>query len=217
LGGDLFYERLAVIKKSLVTGTQVIQSRFAIRCLDEAVLRALTVAHGPDLTLQTIAGKSIPFGMPECSLFRTFQQFRQWSFDDIPEAMFCIYEMITGEEIAIVLDNRHIPADRTKDAQRMLLPECRSGCLFEYLYFDLSDILTYPLVEDCAEKISPIFGWRGEVADSAFSVWLPVNHRQKGYISSSDLLEVPVDPDWIPDIVCIHDTQDIRRNPVLLQ
>lgn len=72
---DLFHERTAVVKKTPVTCTQVVQTCFSVRRLDKAVLWALAVAHGPDLTLQAVAGERVQFSLPECSLFRTLQQF----------------------------------------------------------------------------------------------------------------------------------------------
>lgn len=215
--GDLFHERAAVSEKTLVACTQVVQSRFAIRRLDEAVLRASAVAHGSDLTLQTISGECIQFCLPECSLFRTIQQFGQRSLNDISEMMFCIDKMIAREEIAIVFDNRNVTASRTENAQRMVLSESRSGCLFEYLDFDPADIMAYPVIEDGAEKFAPCVCWNGEKADAAFGVRLRIDHRQKGHISSSDLLEETVDFGRMSDIVCIHHAQDIRRDSVLLQ
>ena len=75
--------------------------------------------------------------------------------------MFRIDKVITREKVSVVFDDGNIPAGLSKDTQRMLLPQCRPGHLFEDLNVDLLDILAHPLVEDGAEKIAESFSGYG--------------------------------------------------------
>ena len=81
-------------EKSFVARTQVVQPRFSVWCPEETVLRTLTVAHGPDLTLLAIARQSLQFGQSECPLRRTLKQLNQRSLFYVPEMMFIIDEMV---------------------------------------------------------------------------------------------------------------------------
>ena len=55
-GGELRNERLAVGEEAFIACTQVVQSRFAIRRLEDTVLRTPTMAHVQDLACLAIAG-----------------------------------------------------------------------------------------------------------------------------------------------------------------
>jgi len=56
MGGHLRDEGLTMGEEALIARTEVVLSRFSIRCPEEAVLRALAVAHGPDLAFPAEAG-----------------------------------------------------------------------------------------------------------------------------------------------------------------
>ena len=123
--------------------------------------------------------------------------------------MFSINEVVTRIEVSVVFDHRNITACRTEDTQRMLLIERCSSGLFEYLYFDLPDILVSPFVEYGTEKNSPSLSLHAMMADVAFGVWLWLDHWQKAYVRGIDLLEEAVDFGGVPDIVRIHYAQNI--------
>jgi hypothetical protein len=55
--------------------------------------------------------------------------------------MLFIDEVIARKEVSVVFDHGNIAAGFPKDAQRMLLPQCRSGHLLKDLHVDLLDIL----------------------------------------------------------------------------
>ena len=71
LSGDGLYERSAVGEKAFIARAQIVQPRFAIRCLNEAILRTFAIAHRPDLTSLTVAGQRLQFRLSECPLRRT--------------------------------------------------------------------------------------------------------------------------------------------------
>ncbi len=131
--------------------------------------------------------------------------------------MFRVDEVITRKEVSVVFDDGNITAGLPKDAKRMLLPERSSGCLLEYLHFDLLDILAYPLIEDGAEKIAQSFSRHSAVAHPALLVWLRLNEGKKLQGLGFDLLEEPVDLDGILDVLCMHHAKDIARDPVFTQ
>lgn len=91
----LINKRLAVIEEASVSGAKVVQPSFAIGRPKELILRASTVAHGPDLTSSAVFGQSSQFRLPKCRLRRTLQQFDQWSLPDIPKTVFSIHEVVT--------------------------------------------------------------------------------------------------------------------------
>ena len=104
-------------KKAFVARTQVIQSRFSIRCLEEAVLRTLPIAHSPDLTFQAVAGQSLYFGFTERPLHRTLEKLDQRSLRYISKAMLDVDEVVTRIEVSVVFDNGNVAAGRPEDAQ----------------------------------------------------------------------------------------------------
>ena len=131
--------------------------------------------------------------------------------------MFRIDEVITGEEVSVMFDDGNITAGPPKDTQRMLLSEGSSGRLFEYLHFDLPDILAHPLVEDGAEKIAQSFSRHSAVANAALLVRLWLDQGQKLHVLDLDLLEEPVNLGGMLDVLCMHYAQYIAGDPVLPQ
>ncbi len=116
-----------------------------------------------------------------------------------------------------MFDDGNITAGRPENTQRMVLIKSRSGSFLEYLHFDSPDILAYPLVEDSAEKSTPIFSRHGATAYTAFDVRLRLDQRQKGHVLGIDLFEESEDLGRVPDVMCIQHTQYIALDPVLLE
>jgi hypothetical protein len=125
--------------------------------------------------------------------------------------------VITRKEVSIVFDDGNVTASLSKDAERMFLPEGGSGCFLEDLHFDPFDILARPLIEDGAEKITQSFSRHSAAADTTLLVWLRLNQRQELDVLSLDLLEEPVNPGGILDVLCMHNAKDIARDSVLTQ
>ena len=117
LSGHFCNERTAEGKKTLIARTQVVQPLLAIGCPDEAIFQAPSVAHIPYLTGPAVAGQCFQLGLPKSSLGRTLEKLNQGSLPDIPEAVFCVDEVVTGKEVSVVLDDRNIAAGRPKDTQ----------------------------------------------------------------------------------------------------
>jgi hypothetical protein len=99
----------------------------------------------------------------------------------------------------------------------MLLSECCSGSLLEYLHFDPPYVSTNPFIEDGAEKSAPEFNQHREWADATFGVRLRLDHRQKAHVGYFDLFEETVHVRGFLDIMRIDNTEDIAIDPVLSQ
>ena len=99
----------------------------------------------------------------------------------------------------------------------MFLAERRPCGLLENLHLDPPDILAYPFIEDGTEKITPGLRRNSEGANAGFGIGLRLDHRQKAYIGSFDLLEEPVHFKGVPDIIGINHAQDIGINAMLSQ
>jgi hypothetical protein len=131
--------------------------------------------------------------------------------------MFRVDEVITRKEVSVVFDDGNITAGLAKDTKRMLLPESSSGRLLEDLHFDPLDVLTYPLIEDGAEKIAQSFSRHSAGANTTLIVRLGLNEGQKLDVLGFDLLEEPVNLGGILDVLCVHHAKYIARDPVLMQ
>jgi hypothetical protein len=53
---ELFDKRPTMSEKTLIARTKIIESCFAIRCPEDAILRTPAIAHGPDLASLAITG-----------------------------------------------------------------------------------------------------------------------------------------------------------------
>src|SRR5262249_16750259 len=123
-------------------------------------------------------------------------------------------KVITGIEVAVVLDDRHIPTGGAKDTQRMVLSVGRSRRLLEHLHDDAPDVLSYPLVKDGAQKRAERLGRHGALAHPA---WHMLDEWNKAEVLGFDLLEEAIHLQGVLDILRMHDAQEIDRNFVLAQ
>lgn len=167
------------------------------------------MAELQDFACLTGLRKRIPLGLSECSLCWTLKKIDQRGFPDISQVMLCIDEVITREKVSVVFDDGNIAAGLPKDAQRMLLPQCRPGNLFKDLHVNLLDILRHPLVEDGAEKITESFSGDCARTDATLFFWLWFNEREKLDIASLELLEESVNLGGVLDVLCMHHAQDV--------
>jgi len=204
-------------EEAFIARTQVVQSRFTIWRMQDAIFRAPAMAHIPHLACLTIAGKRIQFGLPECSLGRTLEQLDQWRLLDISQEIFPLDEVVTRKEVSVVFDDWNIPTGFPEDTQSMLLAKGCSGRFLEYLHGDPPDILPHPLVEDGAEKSAKSFSRHSTVADAAHGVRLGLDQGQKPHVLGPDLLEEPVNLGGVLNVVCMHNAQYIERDSVFLQ
>ncbi len=111
-----------MVEEASVARTQVVQPVIALRCVQEAVLRALPIAHVPDLAGPAVGRQGLKFGLPENTLLLTLEQLDQWGLADVPHPVCGIDKVVAGVEVSVVFDHGDVPADRPEDAEGMLLP-----------------------------------------------------------------------------------------------
>jgi len=160
--------RAAVDEEAFIAGTQVVQPCFTVWGLDDAIFRASSVTHGPDFAFPAIAGQGSPLGLSKGVLRRAFEQCEQRGFTDIAQAMLRGDKVIARIEVPVMFDDRHIPAGRPKNTQRMVLAVRRSRRLLEHLHDDAPDVLPYPLIKDGTEKRAKRLGWHSARAHPTF-------------------------------------------------
>jgi hypothetical protein len=115
-----------------------------------------------------------------------------------------------------MFDHRNSSAGRPENAERVVLSE-RCPCrLFKNLHLYPSYILVQPLIENLAEKGAPIIGQNHAALSAIRAILRTLDQRQKAYVPGFDILEKPVDFERMPDIVCVHHTQDIACYSMLL-
>src|SRR5205823_2339891 len=90
---------------------KIVEPLFAVRCFDEAILRATAVAHAQDFALAAVARQARPLILAEFPLPRILDHFRQGLFVDIADLVLRLDVMIAGVEVAVMLGPR--PSLRT--------------------------------------------------------------------------------------------------------
>ena len=158
------------------------------------------MAHVQHLTFAAIARQRFLLGLSEGLLGRAFQQIEQRRLADVPQTVHLGDEVIALIKIAIVLDDRNIPAGGAEDAQRMILAIRRPGGLFKALDDDPPDVLPDPFIEDVAEEGAEGFRRRRSLAHADRGFGLRFNERNEAQILSPDLLEKVIDLERAPDV-----------------
>src|SRR5215467_14413614 len=110
-------------------------------------------------------------------------------------------KVITGIEVAVVLDDRHIPTGGAKDTQRVVLSVGRSRRLLEHLHDNAPDVLPHPLVKDGAQKSAKSLSRHRAWAHTALHM---LNERNEAEILRFNLLEKAVYLEGVLDILCMH-------------
>jgi len=153
--------RAAVDEEAFIAGTQVVQPCFTVWGLDDAIFRASSVTHGPDFAFPAIAGQGSPLGLSKGVLRRAFEQCEQRGFTDIAQAMLRGDKVIARIEVPVMFDDRHIPAGRPKNTQRMVLAVRRSRRLLEH---GVRHLHVYWHSPSLKPGLSPFVGTAADVA-----------------------------------------------------
>ena len=207
----------AVGKKTPIAGAEVIQVRFVVSGLDDAIFRATPVAHGADIAFPTTARQRLLFGFSEGFLCRAFEEFQKRGFTDVAQAVLRGDEVISHVKVAVVFDDRDIPADRPKDTQRMVQTVGRSGSLLEDLHDDPPDVLMNPFVKNGAEEGAEGFRRYGAGAHAAPGGRLRLDEGNEAKILGLDLLEEAVDVEGVLDVLRMDNTEKIDGELMLPQ
>ncbi len=117
--GKLSKIRFAMDEKLFQARTQVIQSLFTVRRLDDAVFGAAAIAHAQYFALPAVARQTRPFFLSEVALSWILDHFREGLLVDITDLVFRQNVVVARIKIAVMLDNRDIAAGFTVDAKRV--------------------------------------------------------------------------------------------------
>src|SRR5262249_38532521 len=123
-------------------------------------------------------------------------------------------KVITGIEVAVVLDDRDIPTGGAKDTQRMVLSVSRSRRLLEHLHDNAPDVLPHPLVKDGTQKRAKRLSRHRARAHTALHM---LNEGNEAEILGFDLLEKTVHLEGMLNILRMHHAQEVNRDFVLTQ
>ena len=77
-------------------------------------------------------------------------------FEDVSQPVFRIDEMITAEEIAVVLDGQRLAADLAADAFLGAIAEHLRNDVLELVDEDLAIVTFEPDIPDLGEEIAPV-------------------------------------------------------------
>ena len=199
----------AVREEAPIAGTQVVQARLAVGRPDDAILRAAAVAHRPDVALPAVARQRLLLGLPEGVLRRALEEFGKRGLADVAQPVLGGDEVIALIEVAVVLDDRDIPAGGTEDAQRMVQAVGRPRGFLEDLDDDPPDVLPHPLVEDRAQEVAEGFRRHGALAHAARRGRLRLDQGDEAEVLGLDLLEEAIDVERVPDVLRMDDTEKI--------
>jgi hypothetical protein len=134
-------------EETLQSRTEVIETGFAIRGLNEAVLGAAAVAHRENFAFPAITRKGAALCFSETSLRLAIQQLIKRRFVDAAQSVVAINEVIAREKIAIMLKYRNLTAGFAEYTQRMLQSKGWPGSLFESLNGYTTNIALHPLIK----------------------------------------------------------------------
>lgn len=82
-------------EKAFVAHTQVVQPRFSVKRLEEAVLRTSPIAHGFNLAFPALAWQGLQFGFTECPLRWALEQLDQRRLLYVSKVVLSVHKMVT--------------------------------------------------------------------------------------------------------------------------
>ena len=106
-------------------------------------------------------------------------QITQRTVAEVPDPVIGIDEMVTGVEIAIVLQHGHVSAGLAEDAQGMRQAQGGPQRLVEELHHHAAKIPADPLVEHRTQKIAHGLGPSGARAHTTRRAFLWLHQRQE--------------------------------------
>ena len=123
-------------------------------------------------------------------------------------------EVIALIEVAVVLDDRHIAAGGTEDAQRMAQPIGRPRGFFEDLDDDPPDVVPDPFVEDRAEEAAEGLGRHRTLAHAAGSARPRLHQGYEAEVLGPDLLEEVIDLERVLHVLRVHHAEQVHGDLV---
>ena len=106
-----------MLEERLQSGTEIVETRLAVRRADKPILGTASVAHGQHFTVPAELRKGVPLRIPEVPLRLALQQMAKWRFADIAHPVFAVDEVVARKEVAVVFEHRNLAAGFTEDTQ----------------------------------------------------------------------------------------------------
>ena len=103
-----------VEEETLHPGTEIVEPRLAIRCIDEAILGAAAIAHGQNFAFPAIPRKGAALCFSETSLRFAIQQATERCFAYVAQPVIPVDKVIAREKIAVVFQYRNLAAGFTE-------------------------------------------------------------------------------------------------------
>lgn len=154
----------------------------------------------------------------------------QGLFHDMAQAILRIHVVITRIEVSRVFERHRVSAGGTKKAETLGYTHHRLQSYLKELDEDLSHIATHPMVEDGAEKFSPLFRQNGALTDRSLprthcsqeTVLIglggeSLNQGDKLVESATDGLEKFVNLKGVVGIVTMHHRQGVVLHLMALE
>ena len=149
-----------------VSLAQVVQSRFAVGRLAEAVLGTFAVAGEEPGALAALAGQAVALGLPELQLPFAVHHFHEALRVDVSQAVFGEDEVVAGVDVAVELHHSGVAARGCQGADaRLLAHPVGQGCVEELDEYR-AHVFLDPLVEQCAEERAPLPGRYGKLGQA---------------------------------------------------
>jgi hypothetical protein len=123
----------------------------------------------------------------------TFEEAAQIRLADIPDSMGRVDEVVAGEKISIVFDDRNVAAGRTEEAEGMLLAEGDADRFFDDLNFDPADVVPDPFIENRTEERPPRFSPDGEGTEAVGLLRMWLDQGEETDFAGSDRFEKSID------------------------
>ena len=143
-----------MMEEFLVGRAEVIETGFSLRCRHKAVLRTFSIACEAHIAMAAKSGQRITFCTAKLLLLVRLNQRCKRIIHNVAELVLGIDIMIAGIHVAVVLEHQRLSAGFSKDAEtrRHAQPEFERH--IEELNKTFPDIVSHPLVKNCAEETS---------------------------------------------------------------
>ena len=143
-----------MVEEKLVGRAEIIKASFTVRCADEAMFGALSIAGEAHIAFKAVPGQCVPLGVAEVFLLLDIGERSQRVVEDVAQLVFWINVVVAGIEIALVLDGQRGAAGFREDAKAGLHPEPGSQRDVEDLDESNPDVIAHPFIEDGAKKLA---------------------------------------------------------------
>lgn len=148
----------------MVSLAQIIQSRFAVGGMGEAVLGALAVAGKKELTFLALAGQGILFHLSELELAVAVHHLDQCLLVYVAQFVFRKDEVVAGIHITVELHDTGMSAGLGQGADSWLYTYPVGQGRVKQLDEEFAHVFTYPFIEQSAEEVSPLLRRYGKVS-----------------------------------------------------